>query len=63
MDKSTDIENEISKMHILPDKLCPGAYGSIGIGLTVAERFEELLKTGPKWVSVKKKKINRFTFF
>jgi len=54
MDKSTDIENEISQMHILLNKLCPGTYGAIGLGQTVAERFEEFLKKGPEWVSVKK---------
>ena len=52
-DRVTDIENEISQMHILLNKLCPGTDGSIG-GLTVAERFEEFLKTGPDWISVKK---------
>ena len=52
-DRVSDIENEIVKMHILLNKLCPGTYGAIG-GLTVAERFEEFLKTGPEWVSVKK---------
>ena len=52
-DRVSDIENEIVQMHILLNKLCPGTYGSIG-GLTVAERFEEFLKTGPDWISVKK---------
>lgn len=52
-DRITDIENEINQMHILLNKLCPGTYGSIG-GLTVAERFEEFLKTGPDWISVKR---------
>jgi hypothetical protein len=52
-DRISDIENEIVQMHILLNKLCPGTYGAIG-GLTVAERFEEFLKTGPEWVSVKK---------
>lgn len=52
-DRVTDIENEINQMHILLNKLCPGTYGSIG-GLTVAERFEEFLKTGPEWISIKK---------
>lgn len=53
-DRLADIENEISRMHILLNKLCPGTYGAIGSGLTVAERFEEFLKTGPDWISVKK---------
>ncbi len=52
-DRISDIENEIVQMHILLNKLCPGTYGAIG-GTTVAERFEEFLKTGPEWVSVKK---------
>ena len=52
-DRLTDIENEISRMHLLLNKLCPGTYGAIGSGLTVAERFEEFLKTGPEWISVK----------
>lgn len=52
-DRVSEIENEIVQMHILLNKLCPGTYGSIG-GLTVAERFEEFLKTGPDWISVKK---------
>jgi hypothetical protein len=39
-------------MHILLNKLCPGTYGAIG-GLTVAERFEEFLKTGPEWDKIK----------
>ena len=52
-DRISDIENEIVQMHILLNKLCPGTYGSIG-GLTVAERFEEFLKTGPDWISVKR---------
>ena len=49
----SDIENEIVQMHILLNKLCPGTYGAIG-GPTVAERFEEFLKTGPEWISIKK---------
>jgi hypothetical protein len=53
-DRMNDIENEISQMHILLNKLCPGTYGAIGSGPTVAERFEEFLKTGPDWISVKK---------
>jgi hypothetical protein len=53
-DRLNDIENEISQMHLLLNKLCPGTYGAIGLGPTVAERFEEFLKTGPEWVSVKK---------
>jgi hypothetical protein len=52
-DRVTDIENEINQMHLLLNKLCPGTYGAIG-GTTVAERFEEFLKTGPDWISVKK---------
>lgn len=52
-DRVSDIENEIVQMHILLNKLCPGTYGSIG-GLTVAERFEEFLKTGPDWINVKR---------
>ena len=52
-DRVSDIENEIVQMHILLNKLCPGTYGSIG-GLTVAERFEEFLKTGPDWINIKK---------
>lgn len=53
-DRLNDIENEISQMHLLLNKLCPGTYGAIGSGPTVAERFEEFLKTGPDWISVKK---------
>ena len=41
-------------MHLLLNKLCPGTYGAIGSGPTVAERFEEFLKAGPEWVGVKK---------
>jgi hypothetical protein len=51
-DRVSDIENEIVQMHILLNKLCPGTYGAIG-GLTVAERFEEFLKTGPEWDKIK----------
>jgi hypothetical protein len=51
-DRISDIENEIVQMHILLNKLCPGTYGAIG-GLTVAERFEEFLKTGPEWDRIK----------
>jgi hypothetical protein len=51
-DRISDIENEIVQMHILLNKLCPGTYGAIG-GLTVAERFEEFLKTGPEWDKIK----------
>jgi hypothetical protein len=53
-DRIYDIEKEISQMHLLLNKLCPGTYGAIGSGPTVAERFEEFLKTGPDWISVKK---------
>ncbi len=53
-DRLTDIENEIKQMHILLNKLCPGTYGAIGSGPTVAERFEEFLKTGPDWIPIKK---------
>ena len=53
-DRVTDIENEINQMHLLLNKLCPGTYGAIGSGPTVAERFEEFLKAGPEWVGVKK---------
>lgn len=53
-DRVTDIENEINQMHLLLNKLCPGTYGAIGSGPTVAERLEEFLKTGPEWLSVKK---------
>ena len=53
-DGVTDIENEINQMHLLLNKLCPGTYGAIGSGPTVAERFEEFLKAGPEWVGVKK---------
>ena len=53
-DRVTDIENEIDQMHLLLNKLCPGTYGAIGSGPTLAERFEEFLKAGPEWVSVKK---------
>lgn len=52
-DRVSEIENEIVQMHILLNKLCPGTYGAIG-GTTVAERFEEFLKTGPDWINVKK---------
>ena len=53
-DRANDIENEINQMHLLLNKLCPGTYGAIGSGPTVAERFEEFLKAGPEWVGVKK---------
>jgi hypothetical protein len=52
-DRISDIENEISQMHLLLNKLCPGTYGAIGSGPTVAERFEEFLKTGPEWDKIK----------
>jgi hypothetical protein len=52
-DRIYDIEKEISQMHLLLNKLCPGTYGAIGAGLTVAERFEEFLKTGPEWNKIK----------
>jgi len=53
-DRVNDVENEINQMHLLLNKLCPGTYGAIGSGPTVAERFEEFLKAGPEWVGVKK---------
>ncbi len=47
------IENEITKMHSLMNKLCPGSYGIKG--MTLAEKFEKLLTEGPEWVEIKKK--------
>lgn len=46
------IEKELNQMHALMNKLCPGSNAKGG--LTVAEKFEKLLKEGPEWVEIKK---------
>jgi hypothetical protein len=51
-DRIEMIEKEISKMHSLINKFCPGSYGING--MTVAEKFEKFLAEGPEWVEIKK---------
>lgn len=53
VDRVSELEKEINQMHALLNKLLPGSYGAVG-GMTLAEKFEELLNSGPDWVNVKK---------
>lgn len=47
------IEKELSQMHALLNKLCPGSYGARP-DLTIAEKFDKLLTEGPEWTVIKK---------